>query len=305
MCSGARDADCGIGGAAIQALVRNPPPFAYEVLALTRKAGSPAASKLSSHPHVKAVSGDLNDIHKVFENAGGHGAIWGVFSVQLPDMKAKTEADSKEVTQGCDLVDAAVKYGVKHFVYASVDRGGEKSWDEPTNVPHFITKHKIEHHLRTKATGTDMTWTILRPVAFMDNFGPNMFGRVMAGVLGQLQPTKLQLVSTNDIGVLAAQAFVSAESDDYKNAAISLAGDELDFTEANDIFYSRYHYGLTRSYSLTVNLIRWMVADFGIMAKFFKTSGFGADMKRCRQLHPGMLDFKTWLEEENKFGPPR
>jgi hypothetical protein len=66
-------------------------------------------------------------------------------------------------------VDGALEHEVKHFVYTSVDRGGdEKSYDNPTDIPHFISKYRIEHHLVDKA-GDKMGWTILRPVAFTDN----------------------------------------------------------------------------------------------------------------------------------------
>jgi hypothetical protein len=36
-------------------------------------------------------------------------------------------------------------------------------------------KHEIEKHLMEKAKGTDMQWTILRPVAFFENFTPDYF----------------------------------------------------------------------------------------------------------------------------------
>jgi uncharacterized protein YbjT (DUF2867 family) len=73
-----------------------------------------------------------------------------------------------EEAQGKALVDAALANKVKFFIYSSVDRGGDqKSYDNPTPIPHFISKHRIEHHLRDNA-GDKMQWTILRPVAFME-----------------------------------------------------------------------------------------------------------------------------------------
>jgi uncharacterized protein YbjT (DUF2867 family) len=73
-----------------------------------------------------------------------------------------------EETQGKAVVDGALAAGVKFFVYTSVERGGEdQSYENPTPIPHFISKHRIEHHLVEKA-GDKMQWTILRPVAFMD-----------------------------------------------------------------------------------------------------------------------------------------
>ncbi|KAK3082522.1 hypothetical protein LTR53_020285, partial [Teratosphaeriaceae sp. CCFEE 6253] len=46
----------------------------------------------------------------------------------------------------------------------------------------------------------------------------------------------LQQISTTDIGLVAADAFLNADSDEYRNTGISLAGDELSPKEAARIF---------------------------------------------------------------------
>ncbi|KAJ5712142.1 hypothetical protein N7488_006298 [Penicillium malachiteum] len=61
--------------------------------------------------------------------------IWGVFSVQVP-IPTKSKQDAEE-RQGKELVDAALKNKVKHFVYSSVDRGGDASIDNPNPYPPF------------------------------------------------------------------------------------------------------------------------------------------------------------------------
>jgi uncharacterized protein YbjT (DUF2867 family) len=73
-----------------------------------------------------------------------------------------------EEAQGKALVDASIANGVEYFVYSSVDRGGdEESWENPTSIPHFAAKHRIELHLRETAADK-MMWTILRPTVFME-----------------------------------------------------------------------------------------------------------------------------------------
>jgi hypothetical protein len=104
------------------------------------------------------------------------------------------------------VVDAALKNGVSHFIYTSVQRGVNSDTD-PTNVPHFIAQFNIEQHLKTESKGTAMSWTILRPVAFWDNLMPNFVGKVFtASWLMRLgtQDKKLQLIATSDIGIFAA-----------------------------------------------------------------------------------------------------
>ena len=141
------------GGAALQALIADPPPFDHQILALTRNTSSPKAQALSKHVSVQLISGDLDDCSAIFSSAGGPNSIWGIFLVTVPDMNKKGGID-KEEAQGCALVDAAIANGVKHLVFTSVDRGGPGRSDRnPTNIGHFITKHNIEQHLKQKAGG--------------------------------------------------------------------------------------------------------------------------------------------------------
>ena len=156
------------GGAVVDALLESPEAQKFTILAVTRNPDSPSAQKLKNRG-VKIVTGDLNDVPAIFQNAKTvvDQPVWGVFSVQVPVGKGATT--QTEEAQGKALVDGAVANGVKMFVYTSVDRGGdEKSFDNPTPIPHFISKANIEKHLVEKAKVAGMNWCILRPVAFMD-----------------------------------------------------------------------------------------------------------------------------------------
>src|SRR5258706_8668454 len=95
------------GGSVIKALLANPPPFDYEILALTRKTTSTSAKALASNPNVILIEGDLDDCEAIFNTAGGIGTIWGVFCVSFPDLKSKVEGH--ETTQGNNLVNAAIE----------------------------------------------------------------------------------------------------------------------------------------------------------------------------------------------------
>jgi hypothetical protein len=106
-----------------------------------------------------------------------------------------------EAQQGKAFFDAAQAAGVRHFVYTSVARGGFV----PTAVPHFASKHAIEAHIRT--TARDTNWTVLQPVAFMDNllaggFQARAFFTSLKYYLGQ---KPLQYIAAEDIGKFAAR----------------------------------------------------------------------------------------------------
>lgn len=138
------------GGSAIKALLANPPPFDYHILALTRKSTSKSAQSLAANAKITLIEGDLGDCASIFTKAGGTGSIWGVFSVTIPSMKK--ELESLETKQGMDLVDAAVAHDVKHFVYTSVDRGGpDQSEVDATDVPHFVSKVSTRREPQTDA----------------------------------------------------------------------------------------------------------------------------------------------------------
>ncbi|EXJ94905.1 hypothetical protein A1O1_00023 [Capronia coronata CBS 617.96] len=285
------------GGAVIKALLADPPPFEYQILALTRKSTSAPARSLASNPKVTLIEGSLEEPGSIFTLAGGVGAIWGVFCVTIPSFKK--EAEDVEMKQGKDLVDAAIAHDVKHFVYTSVDRGGpDQSEVDATNVPHFFN---VEKHLKTKARGTGMTYTILRPVAFMENLTPNLPGRVFTAVWATMGDKPLQLVSTKDIGIFAALAFKSSESDEYKNAAISIVGDELTQNQANEVFWRVMGRPMPRSYNFMATLLKKMVPELALMFQWFVDQGYRGDLQLCRRLNKDMLDFAGWLREESGF----
>ncbi|EXJ90128.1 hypothetical protein A1O3_03197 [Capronia epimyces CBS 606.96] len=285
------------GGAVVKALLANPPPYDYQILALTRKSTSSSAKALASNPKITLIEGSLDDCGSIFTKAGGVGAVWGVFAVTVPSFKK--EVENGELKHGKDLVDAAIAHDVKHFVFSSVDRGGpDQSEVDATNVPHF---YNIEKHLKEKARGTGTTYTILRPVAFMENLTPNLPGRVFTATWASMGDKPLQLVATKDIGVFAAQAFASAETDEYKNSAISLAGDELTQAQANEVFWKVLGRPMPRSYDFMATLLKKMIPELGIMFQWFVDQGYGSDLQQCRLLNKNMLDFEKWLREESGF----
>ena len=108
-------------------------------------------------------------------------------------------------------MNAAAENGVKQFVFTSAERGVKGDTD-PTPVPHFQSKFNIEARLKEVSATSGMKWTIIRPVAFMENLTPDFFGKAFAtmwGLNGENQ--KLQLVSC-DVVAAALPSRMSAVS---------------------------------------------------------------------------------------------
>ena len=288
------------GSAAIRALLNLPTPPST-ILAVTRSASSAGAQKLaSSSSSIKLVEGTLKDVPALFDAAAKltEKPIWGVYSIQLP--QGMDIGD--EETQGKSLIDEALSRGAKHFVYSSVDRGGtEKSWSNPTEIPHFRTKHNIELHLREKAKGSAMTWTILRPVAFMDNLAPGMQSRVfLASLNSTLKPGQpLQWIACRDIGVFAAKAFENPS--EYNGKAIGLAGDELTVDQTSEAFKAATGEALTPTWSILGSALKLVSGELRAMINWFGSEGYGVDIEAARKIHPALMDLRTWIAEDSKF----
>lgn len=221
------------GSSVVQALLasENLPSDAH-ILALTRNTSSPKAKALASQdPRVSLISGDLTSPEDIFASAP-YQHIDAIFCVTVHGPPGSEESQA----QG--LIDASLAHGVKHFVFASADRGGEElSNSNPTPVAHISSKYRIEVYLKSKTQGTDMTWTILRPVTFMDNLTPDFAGKGFAAMWKQVGSKAIQVVAASDIGHFAAEALLSPSK--YDSQAIGIAGDELNFDQACQVFKER------------------------------------------------------------------
>ncbi len=290
------------GGSVIDAILSNPATASgFTLLAVTRDTSTVSAKKLAARsPSVKLVQGNLDDIPSLFR-AGKEVAqkpIWGVFSVQVS--MGKNVTVEGEIRQGKGLIDESIRHGVKCFVYSSVERGGdEASWDNQTPVPHFQSKYHIERHLLDVA-GDKMGWTILRPVAFMDNLQPSFPTKVfMTALRDTLIDKPLQWVAPSDIGFFAAQAFEKPE--EWNHKAIGLAGDELDFAGLSKAFENKTGTTIGITFGFLGNLLKWGVPEVNVMLKWFASDGYRADVQRLRSMHPAMMDMETWLEKSSNF----
>ncbi|KAK8094325.1 hypothetical protein PG997_001010 [Apiospora hydei] len=270
-----------------------------KILALTRSApDSPKAQALTSKYPVldlTVVQGDTKDPEPIF---AAHPDIGSVFLYTMPP---------DEEAQALPLLDH-----VHHIVLSSVDRGGDAaSWENPTEVAHFKSKHEIEVRLRdfcTQKASQKVKYTILRPVAFMDNLNPgSLFGPVFASMWSTMPAEKpLQLVSVRDIGLFGAKALLAgADGDDGKwsNKAIGLAGQELRFEEAREIFrrVSAGQKEMPQAPWIIGKGVRWVIGEVGTMFRFFEEEGYGVDIDALRMQEPELQDLETWLKESSKF----
>jgi uncharacterized protein YbjT (DUF2867 family) len=259
------------GGAAVRRLHEK----GLSVRALTRDPEKPQARTLVGHG-TEVIRGDLNDQVSLTRAVDG---VDGVYSVQAGD---GVEA---EVRQGINLADAAKRSRIDLFVYSSVAAA-----DQKTGIPSFESKFQIEEHIR----GTGLTYTILRPAFFMENW-LRMRDPIEQGTLAMpLKPeTRLQMIAVDDIGEFVALAF--QRPGHWKGRAIELAGDELSMAEVAQGF-SRMAGREVRYQQVPWDHFEQSAGpDITRMFHWLEDVGMHVDIGSVRQEHTNLMSFDRWL----------
>ncbi|MFF9207497.1 MULTISPECIES: NmrA/HSCARG family protein [unclassified Streptomyces] len=263
------------GGATARALLAR----GWEIRALVRDPKSPQALALEEAGAV-LVRGDLDDEASLEAAVAG---AYGVFSVQTftgPD------AFAGEVRQGKAVAQAAARARVAHFVYSSVDGA-----DRPGRVQHFASKGEIERHI--EALG--MPATILRPTFFITNFehlGPQWGNGELMLTLALDPQTRLQMITPDDIGAFAADAFDAPA--DHLGRTIEIAGDELTGPQIAEVF-ARAADRPVRFAPQPIEQIRAHSEEMAEMFDWFNTIGFRADVLALRAARPSLTTLQDWV----------
>jgi uncharacterized protein YbjT (DUF2867 family) len=261
------------------ALARHLLSQGYRVIALTRRLGAPAAQALAALGAELAV-GDFEDPASI-EAAARRADTF--FAMATP-FESGIEA---EIHQGMNLVDAAKRAGVRHFIYSSVAGA-----DRLTGIPHFDSKHQVESYVRR----SNLPYTIVAPTFFMENFTGSMFREGLeAGVLTLgLSPTRgLQMVAVEDLAHFIGRVIATPE--DFFAERIDVASDEVTGQQAADLLSyvsgHRVHYQ-----QIPLSVIARQSEDLARMYEWFEQVGYHADILTLRHEYPrvGWHTFEEW-----------
>ncbi len=266
------------------AVIRHMLPKGWKLRALTFKADSAAVQRLTDQG-IEVLRGDLEDPASLERAARG---VYGVYSVQ--DFWAV--GAKREVQQGKNIADAAMKAGVEHFVYSSV--GGV---DRKSGIDHWESKWQVENYIRKLG----LPATMIRPAAFMENY---YIDQVEIGILkGKLMdPIRAdkpyQTIASNDIGAFVALAFERPK--EFIGLEPEIAGSELTNPEAAQVF-SRVLGKQVKFQRLPMPMVRFVLGkEFYQMFRWFNQAGFKADIPRLRRQYPEvhLQTLEEWLRNE-------
>lgn len=242
------------GGATARALAGQ----GFTLRALTRNPDGDAAKALASQG-IEIVKADLDDEASL--RAALQGA-WGAYAVQ----NTWTAGVEGEEAQGHRFATVAKDAGVEQFVYASV-----ASADRQTGIPHFDNKFRVEGTVR----GLNFpSYTIIRPVFFMENL-PSPWFLNGDKLVSALDPkTVLQMIAVHDIGQYGALAFTDAR---FKNLELDIAGDAVTLPEAAAVLAKAL--GKPIEYlRIPISEVRKNSEDFALMLEWFDRVGYDADI---------------------------
>jgi uncharacterized protein YbjT (DUF2867 family) len=130
--------------------------------------------------------------------------------------KGNNNSENVDLLGHKQLIDAALKAGVPHFIYTSATLAG------PDNTLDFSRyKYDVEQYL----SKSGLSYTILRPAAFMEwhafrLLGKNIIEKGKTTILGK-GDTPMNFIAVKDV-VTAIDHIISGS--DYRNTIINLAG---------------------------------------------------------------------------------
>lgn len=268
------------GGATARELLSH----GYPVRAMTRNPDGEVARALKERG-ADVVPGDYDEPDSVRKALEGS---WGAFSLQNT-WEAGVE---KEEEQGKLFARLAKEAGVRHLVYASVG-----SADRDTGIPHFDNKWRIEETIRDLDFPS---WTIVRPVFFMENLASPWFkpgiddGQLVMGVRPD---TSLQMIAVEDIGKHHFRAFDRHE--ELNGEAIDVAGDELTLPKAAEILTDATGHDV-EFVRQPIEEVRAWSEDFALMLEWFDAVGYDVDIDALEEEtgieHRG---FEEWARQRD------
>lgn len=249
----------------------------YNVRGLSRHPESERAAAIKKLG-ATVVKGDFDDAASL---AAAMQGVYGVFAVT----DFWEHGYTKEIAHGQQLIDAAKKAGVAHFVFTSVAGAGAY-----TGVPHFETKREIEAYLQNSG----LNYSIVRPAAFMDSIRQQR-KQIMTGTFFDPRDSgkRQQWIAARDIGFFVGEAF--DRPDEWKGKALDIAGDEMSLAEYADML------SLTVGMDVHHQQITWSMfeedagEEITLMMHWFDEAGFDVDIESLREQYPDLLTYEQYL----------
>jgi uncharacterized protein YbjT (DUF2867 family) len=244
----------------------------YRIRALTRNPDGKKAAYLKDLPDVEIVPGDYGD------RASLDAAMAGVNKVFF-----YSGLSFNELEEGRNVIAATKAAGIDRLVYSS----GAAS--EPGKG---IRGAKMTLEADIKASG--LTYTVFRPVAFMENFAGRQRRFARNGVVESRGPERLlHLIAVSDIGFYVAEAF--DDPDRWANTAVNIAGDRLTVAEFVDTLSTVMGRPIEYTQQPLEEYLATMPKPLRPLFRWYDEVGYAADVDAARAEFPNLITLEQYL----------
>jgi uncharacterized protein YbjT (DUF2867 family) len=291
------------GGGLVRAILADP-EGGFRARALTRDPSSEAAQALAT-AGAEVVAVDVDD------EASVRAALEGAYGAYFVTFFWDHFSPDREKAEIAGFARAAQDAGVQHVIWSTLE--DTRTWvpldddrmptlQEQYKVPHFDAKGESNHLF----TDAGVPTTFLQTTFYWDNMiyfgmGPQ---RGEDGALTLTLPigeAKLSGISADDIGAVAYGIF--REGPSLAGATVSIAGEHLTGEEMASALSDAL--GEPVGFvAIEPDVYRGLgfpgSDDLGNMFQFYRDFNdyfVGVrDLDQVRQYHPGLKDFRTWLD---------
>uniref|UniRef100_A0A7S3VCV3 NmrA-like domain-containing protein n=1 Tax=Chaetoceros debilis TaxID=122233 RepID=A0A7S3VCV3_9STRA len=287
------------------------------IVGSTRNPASAKAKELVDLEEVtKIVKADMSDVASLVaairESRANH--IW--FMAPYWDLPYLSRNRAGMAKLGQNVIDAIVlvqerssRNHIEHVVFSSV-----ASCDSaPDAIGHFKGNLDTEMYMKEQLTesngdtddspANDMTWVVLRPVAFFDNVDDAAnYNTLNKGNVKMLtkEETSCQYISIVDVG--KASAVLLTEPGTYKGKTIEAVADKCNGTDLATALTEASGMECTFSMAMPRMALRLMDSDLYQMVTWFEeTGGYTADIEEFKKIVPDAMDAKAWFESKGKW----
>jgi len=254
---------------------------------------NPESLKKQRGNAIQVVHADMNDTNSIIRALDRSKATRVWFTTDWYSITKPTRA--KEAQLGYNVIDAIRQrsHQVKHVVYNS----GAGADDPNQNLGEFWSKVDVENYMAKKLAPFQITWSVLRPVAFMENLDDAKNGNPLKkGSIKMLTKPQysVKYISATDIGKGSVALLTSPEI--YHGQKIDAATCAYTGPELAEILSDVS--GVPCKYSLSVpRPVLWLfVRPLYRLVIWFEKGGYDhTELEPFRAIVPDYQDARAWF----------
>ena len=248
---------------------------------------------------INVVQADMNDTHSIIKALDKSKATRVWFTTDWYSISKPTRA--KEAQLGYNVIDAIKLRSdqVNHVVFNS----GAEADNCPIKMEEFWSKADIEAYMAKELAPLQITWSVLRPVAFMENLDDPKNGNPLkkGSVKMLVKPEcSLKYISCTDIGKGSAALLLNPDL--YARQKIDAATCEYTGPELAEALSEVS--GVKCKYSISVPrvVLYLFVRPLHRLVLYFEGGGYDkTEVEPFRRIVPDYQDAKAWFAAKGQW----